>query len=638
MKHILSLLCSLALLASLADLAAAAEAPVPADIDPIVYERILSTGQYADPNMDGVMTEAELRATDRLTIDMDGVQDLSWLRYMESCKLLSLHGGTITDYSPVKDMPALKTLQMYSVPVTDISFAEGMDLEEFRIIDMPQISLDQRRAIAHWDADLTVEQGFAEIFRVTPSGIFGDPLECSLVIDDISVARIVNGHHASMFDGANIFGVAPGTTSYQLLDSEGQEVYTGTITVAPSTPYDPPLGEGTCTSERYSSNYYGGTVVLREGKLYGFSGQAPTVLEEDVKAYASGYRYTSTRGIYRYFDAVVKNDGTLLLNKAPVPGIDAADIQNECVITKDGALYGLYPNGREIKPVKIADDFAAFSYTEDDFYINKNGEVIGYAVTLTDDVPSVTLYPTGIMGPTSMHYNLFVDKDGVLWHTSLRYGELQSIKVAEGVKEVGYWSTEGKHAEEYLYLAADGQYHTVYGDDQVMTPVPDDPAYFGFLNYGTTTLSAYKNSETGDDGKITYILGADRTLTLDRAGQHAAITHVEKTMLFRYDKDAAEGYAYCFRTDGSIWRYCFERDVFEEIMPAEGTAAPVSTPGDVDADGTCAVADVIALQKWLHAVPGASLKDAKAADLDGDGRVDIFDLARLKRMLLAGKA
>ena len=62
MKHILSLLCSLALLASLADLAAAAEAPVPADIDPIVYERILSTGQYADPNMDYRTTDEYLQA------------------------------------------------------------------------------------------------------------------------------------------------------------------------------------------------------------------------------------------------------------------------------------------------------------------------------------------------------------------------------------------------------------------------------------------------------------------------------------------------------------------------------------------------------------------------------------------------
>ena len=69
----------------------------------------------------------------------------------------------------------------------------------------------------------------------------------------------------------------------------------------------------------------------------------------------------------------VKEDGTLLLNKKVVPGMDCADIQNECVITRSGELYGIYPVGREIGLVKIADDFKEFSYTADAFYINQNG-------------------------------------------------------------------------------------------------------------------------------------------------------------------------------------------------------------------------------------------------------------------------
>lgn len=56
--------------------------------------------------------------------------------------------------------------------------------------------------------------------------------------------------------------------------------------------------------------------------------------------------------------------------------------------------------------------------------------------------------------------------------------------------------------------------------------------------------------------------------------------------------------------------------------------------GDVNADGILSIADVILLQKWLLAVPGAALADPDAGDLHADGVLDIFDLALMKRMLL----
>ncbi len=56
--------------------------------------------------------------------------------------------------------------------------------------------------------------------------------------------------------------------------------------------------------------------------------------------------------------------------------------------------------------------------------------------------------------------------------------------------------------------------------------------------------------------------------------------------------------------------------------------------GDVNADGSCTVADAVALQKWLLAASDAAPLDGKAADLTGDGRLNAFDLAVLKRELL----
>lgn len=55
--------------------------------------------------------------------------------------------------------------------------------------------------------------------------------------------------------------------------------------------------------------------------------------------------------------------------------------------------------------------------------------------------------------------------------------------------------------------------------------------------------------------------------------------------------------------------------------------------GDADDDGSLGVADVIALQKWLHARPNASI-NSDLADLDENGIINIFDLCLLKRELL----
>ncbi len=61
---------------------------------------------------------------------------------------------------------------------------------------------------------------------------------------------------------------------------------------------------------------------------------------------------------------------------------------------------------------------------------------------------------------------------------------------------------------------------------------------------------------------------------------------------------------------------------------------PRTIAGDVNADGAFNVADVVALQKWLLAVPDAKLANWEAADLCKDDGLDAFDLSMMKRELL----
>ena len=75
-----------------------------------------------------------------------------------------------------------------------------------------------------------------------------------------------------------------------------------------------------------------------------------------------------------------------------------------------------------------------------------------------------------------------------------------------------------------------------------------------------------------------------------------------------------------------------------ETAPATETetepASAETKKGDNNGDGSFGLADVILLQKWLSAVPGTTLVNPDAADLNNDGIVDIFDLGLMKRMLL----
>ncbi len=56
--------------------------------------------------------------------------------------------------------------------------------------------------------------------------------------------------------------------------------------------------------------------------------------------------------------------------------------------------------------------------------------------------------------------------------------------------------------------------------------------------------------------------------------------------------------------------------------------------GDVNADGTFSVADIVLMQKWLLAKPDAVLADAAAGDLCADGILNAFDLVMMKKRIV----
>ena len=56
--------------------------------------------------------------------------------------------------------------------------------------------------------------------------------------------------------------------------------------------------------------------------------------------------------------------------------------------------------------------------------------------------------------------------------------------------------------------------------------------------------------------------------------------------------------------------------------------------GDVNGDGVWNLSDVVALQKWLLAVPDAKLEQWENGDFYADGRIDALDLCLMRREIL----
>lgn len=77
---------------------------------------------------------------------------------------------------------------------------------------------------------------------------------------------------------------------------------------------------------------------------------------------------------------------------------------------------------------------------------------------------------------------------------------------------------------------------------------------------------------------------------------------------------------------------------FSSMLPAFSVnAEEFSIRGDVNADCSFDVSDVILLQKWLLSVPDTHLENQRAADLCKDGKLDILDFALMKRELACAK-
>ena len=637
MKRFLSLTLALSVLLTGGTMTVVAEGDaVPVAVDEAVYAQLLENKWSCDDDRDGVITEAELAAATSLNVDLTGIEDLSWLSLLPSCRYLSLKNGTITDYSALKDMPALRSLDLDALPIEDISFLKDLDLETCYISNMDSITTAQKLEVMRF-SDPEIWAGTSGQIEYRPRGL----ADFELALADTESAVFVNGEATSPYPDEYIYGRKPGTTAYSVL-VDGTVYHTGTVTIR-ETPgaYDPALHD--TLLDRYKvdrSSYYNahpiyssGPIALVDGTLYALRGSKVEAVEKEVRDYDYHYTRANTSN-YVYADIVLKENGTLYVNGKPFIRSIVTAIQDGYFIS-EGALFIVTADGEDLTFQEVAEDAQLFVQDCSPFYLTPEG-MLKYAVvkSTSDGSIKTSTISTGIGRPLytckAGATVYVVDRSHVLYELETS-GTFQKTVLAEDAAWVG-WSEDHSRIE---YEKNDGTLVTV---KEFITSggIADRARIHLGIDAGVFYLPEYQERGIAeDDAVFYYYIDQDGVLSLDFCGDYAGLTHVEAALGESYDDELDHGFVYFLRTDGSIWGYDLDAKQWQEA--AAGTE-PIPQPGvlwgDVNADHVFDVLDIVLFQKWLHGMPDAVLTDSQAADMNADAQHDILDLAMMKRELI----
>lgn len=626
MKKLFSLFCTLALCSPcLAVYDVKAESVVPVNVDESVYA--VFKNNYFDRDSDGIITVEEVEQANGIRFNLDDVSDLSWMEMLKNCNFIDFEGGKAEDFSVLTKLPKLKYIYMESVQIDDISFIKDLSLVQCVLDDMDNISLEQRLDVVKWE-DYTIEQGYTENIGIYPIGLF-ENYSTQITLSDNNALHILRDRSNNSGTVIETYASQPCSATYTVA-IDGNEIHTGNIEVTPIQYISPELNGITTNPKVYDSFYYGKyNVVVDNEILYGIKGDTYYKADVNVKSFSRTYEKNQS-GEYVYIDLVLKNDGTLILNGIPVEDLKFESIQKGSAIATDGTLYEIYPDADGAATVKVGENCAEVVYPGM-YYLNSEGEIIWYDIKFSGGKPTGVHTATGMMNAELVKYDLFLESE-TLWKCKT-YPSFSKTKVADNVEWVGYELTDRGYMD-YVYRTTDGKCYMLW-DGKEVEIIPTTTIDNGdlFHDDGSFYIHAY-DSKFGDGGDllIRWIITNDDVLTINLAGQHFAISDVKEVIGAEYVEEQDKGYAWFIRKDGSVWRYCFET---QESVRMSEESIHETVSGDINADGTFTVSDVVMLQKWLIGASNASLSNWKAADLCKDGQINVFDLCMMKRMLIS---
>ncbi len=626
MRKLFTLLMCCSMIGNFTNFSAKAEEAVPVDVEEAVYQQLVDSTSGVDRNQDGVVTAEELAAAMSLRISLDGVTDVSWIQNLQKVQYMQLSGGTITDLSVLENLPFLRYLTLDHVPLETLEFTKNIPLKSLNLQNMPQITDEKRLAAVRW-GDVELGTGYSAEIGALPSGLLEEIYpEMHIEIENPDIACFENrSGNTSRYAQEIIYGNNAGTTSYSLFNGE-EKIFSGNITVKEKTLFQPPLqGEMAETPVILEANTYGKFIVQLGENLYSFENGEMTLVETGVSAVGE-FSECDENGDYQYADMVLLNTGKMKIGGVSV---DTEDLQftgmdRNKLLTADGGLYTIRQINGIYQPEKITDDFSAFidPYSTA-YYVNTSGELI-YLQSEQQEDGSVlyTKISTGIMNPSSGKNDFFVDENQILWKFDNRKNTV--TKCAEDVVWVGYRNHSGGNVYSCVHIKSDGTAYEVGTSRQVTLTEEEESA---FLKSGRFSFQNYFSTE--GDNLPNYHITKEHALCMNFEHQEFAVSDVAAMIGQEYVQEQEEIYAYFVRTDGTFWKYGFRSNTCTKL-----NAEKISLAGDVNQDGEVNTLDVVLLQKWLLNVPEIHLPEWKAADLQQDDIINIFDLQKLKYLLL----
>lgn len=209
--------------------------------------------------------------------------------------------------------------------------------------------------------------------------------------------------------------------------------------------------------------------------------------------------------------------------------------------------------------------------------------------------------------------------------------QTKNIQLSLGVLWKG-----GRSQQEILHFGDDNAYVS-------LTPCNENGVAELTLTDGKTTekLTASVALTKGEWSKVTVrIIDGKATLLINgqQADSKSVTLDMQSVMSASSDDSAIVGKGF----KGAVDYINFNSSAVDEpAISYSGREEPDDTDpfgkirGDVNADKSFNIADLVTMQNWLLAKPDASLADWQAGDLNEDGVIDSYDSILMRKLLLS---
>ena len=163
-------------------------------------------------------------------------------------------------------------------------------------------------------------------------------------------------------------------------------------------------------------------------------------------------------------------------------------------------------------------------------------------------------------------------------------------------------------------------------------------AFVGYIGGGADNTVTFSNVNVDKAGKYTlriyYLAGESRDLSVDVNGEFVSTLkglYANKgdwkgIRAVNVDVELNKG-------DNTVKLY--NNNAYGPNVDRIAIAIPdTQIKGDVNADGTFSIADLVLTRKWLLGSEGTKLVNRKAADMNEDGKINVFDYILMKRQIV----